>query len=143
MQDDDKSPSEENKNIDDVDTDQQKSAESIDDQKMSQSQTSIDKESEYEMSVRQREEDLLNHLAQHNQPTGVSQSFPLKQEVETGMNNFAQNGTPSNGSIEQFKDHHQSLDNGVNQTNNYNSQNGHSKNEINNFLNNVALDNTT
>lgn len=114
---------------------------------MSQEQTVRDKESEYEMSVRQREEDLLNHLAQHNQPTGVpqplAQSFSLKQEIETGINNSVQNGTPSNGSIEQFKDRHQSLDNGVNQTNNYTSQNGHSKNEINSFLNNVALDNTT
>ncbi|XP_077291028.1 MAP7 domain containing protein ensconsin isoform X2 [Arctopsyche grandis] len=159
--DDDKSPSEENKNIEDIE--QQKAtesnAENVDEQKTAESQMEVDKESAYEISVRQREEDLLNHMAHHNQtsPTSqpIAQTFAVKQELDIVTNNGRtplQNGTPapSNGSIEQLKDH-SPVDNGISQSNNYTSQNGHSKNEINelsNFLNNsenqfnMALDNT-
>lgn len=119
----------------------------------------VDKESAYEISVRQREEDLLNHMAHHNQTSltsqPIAQTFAVKQEIDIVTNNGRtplQNGTPapSNGSIEQLKDH-SPVDNGISQSNNYTSQNGHSKNEINelsNFLNNsenqfnMALDNT-
>lgn len=135
FQDGDKSPTEENKSLEETD---QKFIEN----KMAPEQAvgspgQRDQESAYELSVRQREEALLSHTAPHNL---------------AAVNSFQNGAPPTNGTAlpsngDSAKERELAPANS-----HYPVQNGHSKsqmNELNNFINtnsenqyiNVALDN--
>jgi hypothetical protein len=91
----------------------------------------------YEQSVRNREADLLNHTAPHNQ---TRNNLTTKLDSIDNMQNNYQNGSSSTPSSNGDSSHHNDLaDISVNQANNFVAQNGHSKNqinELNNFINN-------
>lgn len=142
FQDGDKSPTEENKSLEDTD---QKFIENkmapelsqLGQQQVVGSVNQLDQESAYELSVRQREEALFSHTPPHNMPA---------------VNSFQNGAPPTNGTAPPSNGDSAKERELAPANSHYPVQNGHSKsqmNELNNFINtnsenqynNVALDN--